>query len=109
MRMNRRDWPMIVGHSQTCHYPYLLRPMEGASSSRSDGVNLAVRFNARKASKMPLVASATIEHEQTMKGTQASLRDAGRISRVHRGFQPTAKFTSSLRDEENAAFVQSSG
>jgi hypothetical protein len=35
-----------VGHSQTCHYPHFCLKKCAHSSSRSDGLILAVRFNA---------------------------------------------------------------
>jgi replicative DNA helicase len=48
------------------------------SSSRSDGMNLAACFNARKVDETPLVAPATIEFFSSVAGNQSSLRDAGR-------------------------------
>src|SRR5262245_20988844 len=36
-----------LGMVKACHYPNLLRSKGGASSSRSDGLNLAVGFNPR--------------------------------------------------------------
>ena len=69
----------------SCHYPDLCS--KGAfHSSRSDGLNLAVRFNG-KLVKTPPRRVATLDREQPMleprlplraKEDQASLRDAGK-------------------------------
>jgi len=49
----RNDWTLVLmdaaaGGPRPCHYPNLLRSKGGASSSRSDGLNLGRRFNANE-------------------------------------------------------------
>src|SRR5262245_18833805 len=85
----------------SCHYPHLCEKF-ALSASRSDGLNLAVRFNAGKLVKTPPRRVATIEREQPMLGnTLAIVRQVRssvatrrrNITRVYRGLKPTAKFT----------------
>jgi replicative DNA helicase len=74
------------------------------SSSRSDDMNLAARFNARKADKTLLVASATIEFPSSVAYDQSSLRDAGQFHSSTVGLNP--RLTSFRRSATNNRFAQ---
>jgi replicative DNA helicase len=74
------------------------------SSSRSDGLNLAARFNARKADKTLPVASATIELPSSSAYDQSSLRDAGQCCASTVGLNP--RLNSSRRSATKNGFAQ---
>ena len=77
-------------------YPKPVQINVGCFHRVSGGLNLAVRFNARLAAKMSVVALATIEK----KSNYSIVANAtGLDSNAFRALKHTAKFTTSLRDE----------